>query len=166
MSGESEDKTIVSRGFRGPQACKLTGITYRQLDYWARTAVLTPSIADANGSGSQRLYSYADLLLLKLIKSLLDNGVSMSLVRRALDTARDLIKREPHTLEYLVVNKTSVLVRDGSDIVDLVRSGQLHFGFFISLEELGNDLMNEISLLPGPSDSRQLGLFTSPSVAS
>ena len=64
-------------GFRGPQVCTLIGITYRQLDYWARTGLLRPSIADARGSGSQRVYSYTDVVELKVIKQLLDAGISL-----------------------------------------------------------------------------------------
>src|SRR5579863_8008037 len=75
-------------GFRGPQVCKLIGITYRQLDYWARTGLLRPSLADAKGSGSKRLYSYRDLLELKVIKQLLDAGVSLQSARRAVDCLR------------------------------------------------------------------------------
>ena len=62
-------------GYGGPQVCTIVGISYRQLDYWARTDLVRPSVADANGSGTQRLYSYRDLVQLKVIKSLLDAGV-------------------------------------------------------------------------------------------
>ncbi|HZO59841.1 MAG TPA: MerR family transcriptional regulator, partial [Solirubrobacterales bacterium] len=71
-------------GFRGPQVCKIVGITYRQLDYWARTDLVRPSIADANGSGTQREYSYRDLVRLKVVKSLLDAGVKLDTARRAI----------------------------------------------------------------------------------
>src|SRR5881296_2031789 len=75
-------------GFRGPQVCKIVGITYRQLDYWARTDLLKPSISDAKGSGTQRRYSYTNLLELKVIKRLLDAGVSLQSARRAIDCLR------------------------------------------------------------------------------
>src|SRR5213596_1360145 len=75
-------------GFRGPQVCKIVGITYRQLDYWARTELVRPSLADARGSGTQRRYSYRDLVELKVIKSLLDAGVSLQLARKAIEYIR------------------------------------------------------------------------------
>ena len=70
-------------GFRGPQVCKIVGITYRQLDYWARTDLVRPSVMDANGSGTQRLYSFQDLVTLRVIKSLLDTGIALQRVRVA-----------------------------------------------------------------------------------
>jgi len=76
-------------GYRGPQVCKLVSITYRQLDYWARTGLLRPSIADARGSGTQRRYSYHDVLELKVIKQLLDAGISLQRARRAVECMRE-----------------------------------------------------------------------------
>ena len=76
-------------GFRGPQVCALVGITYRQLDYWARTGLLRPSIAEATGSGTKRRYSYHDVLELKVIKQLLDAGISLQSARRAVECLRD-----------------------------------------------------------------------------
>ena len=74
-------------GFRGPQVCSVVGITYRQLDYWARTGLLRPSIADATGSGSQRRYSYSDVLELKVIKRLLDAGLKLQQARQAVESS-------------------------------------------------------------------------------
>jgi DNA-binding transcriptional MerR regulator len=76
-------------GYRGPQVCTIVGITYRQLDYWARTDLIRPSLADARGSGTQRIYSYRDLVELKVIKSLLDAGVSLQSARRAIEYLRN-----------------------------------------------------------------------------
>ena len=76
-------------GYRGPIACSAAGITYRQLDYWARTGLIQPSIRTAQGSGSQRLYSFRDILVLKVIKRLLDTGVSLQNIRAAVDHLRD-----------------------------------------------------------------------------
>jgi len=72
-------------GFRGPQVCSIVGITYRQLDYWARTDLVRPSICDAKGSGTQRTYSFQDLVRLKVVKSLLDAGVKLQTARQAID---------------------------------------------------------------------------------
>ena len=75
-------------GYRGPSACQIAGITYRQLDYWARTSLVVPSIRSAAGSGSQRLYSFKDILVLKVVKRLLDTGVSLQNIRTAVDALR------------------------------------------------------------------------------
>src|SRR5665811_2552286 len=81
-------KSAAGEGFRGPQVCSLVGITYRQLDYWARTGLLRPSITDATGSGSQRRYSYGDVLELKVIKRLLDAGLKLRQARQAVECLR------------------------------------------------------------------------------
>src|SRR6266496_3395045 len=81
-------------GFRGPQVCKIVGISYRQLDYWARTDLIRPSIADARGSGTQRLYSYRDLVELKVIKHLLDAGISLKTARTAIEYLREHLGEE------------------------------------------------------------------------
>ena len=110
-------------GFRGPQVCKIVGITYRQLDYWARTDLLRPSISEARGSGTQRRYSYRDLLELKVIKRLLDAGVSLQSARRALE----LLRRSGTDVATanLVLNGTqSVLATSGEEIIDLLKGGQ------------------------------------------
>src|SRR5438094_7836732 len=83
---------ITEEGYRGPQVCSIVGITYRQLDYWARTYLLRPSIREARGSGTQRRYAYQDLLKLKVIKRLLDAGVSLQSARRALDCLRSCVE--------------------------------------------------------------------------
>src|ERR671934_1411979 len=81
-------------GFRGPQVCSIVGISYRQLDYWARTDLIRPSIADARGSGTQRLYSYRDLVELKVIKHLLDAGISLKTARTAIEYLREHLGEE------------------------------------------------------------------------
>ncbi|MEA2486353.1 MAG: hypothetical protein QOF16_7, partial [Actinomycetota bacterium] len=78
-------------GYRGPQTCKIVGVTYRQLDYWTRTGLVVPSLQAAQGSGTQRLYSFNDLLQLKVIKSLTDAGASLQKVREAIDYVRNEI---------------------------------------------------------------------------
>jgi len=117
MSPMAED------GFRGPQVCSIVGITYRQLDYWARTELLRPSISEAKGSGTQRRYSYQDLLELKVIKRLLDAGISLQSARRALDVLRQ--SGEEVITANLVLNGTqSVLATSGEQIIDLLKGGQ------------------------------------------
>ncbi len=114
----------VADGFRGPQVCKLVGITYRQLDYWARTNLLRPSLADAKGSGTQRVYSYGDLLELKVIKSLLDANVSLQSARTAVEYLRDNLGEEIASANLVLCGDTPLLVRDDGEIIDLVRKGQ------------------------------------------
>ena len=84
-----------SEGYSGPQVCRLVGITYRQLDYWARTGLSTPTLAAAKGSGTKRRYDYTDVLELKVIKSLIDAGVSLQRARRAVDCLRDRPRTGP-----------------------------------------------------------------------
>jgi len=111
-------------GFRGPQVCEIVGITYRQLDYWARTGLLRPSIAEAKGSGTQRLYSYRDLVELKVIKQLLDAGLSLRRARRAIDCLRGDVGADLSAASLVLGEASSVLARTGDDLVDLLRGGQ------------------------------------------
>ncbi|MGA8039116.1 MAG: MerR family transcriptional regulator, partial [Acidimicrobiia bacterium] len=76
-------------GYRAPQVCKVVGITYRQLDYWARTSLIRPSLQQATGSGSQRLYSFSDVVQLKVIKRLLDAGMSLKKIRSAVEILKE-----------------------------------------------------------------------------
>jgi DNA-binding transcriptional MerR regulator len=114
---------MAEEGFRGPQVCKIVGITYRQLDYWARTNLLRPSISEARGSGTQRVYSYRDLLELKVIKRLLDAGVSLQSARRAIQVLRGS-GSDVATANLVLTGSQSVLARSGEEIVDLLRGGQ------------------------------------------
>jgi DNA-binding transcriptional MerR regulator len=110
-------------GYRGPQVCSIVGITYRQLDYWARTDLLRPSVTEARGSGTQRRYSYNDLLQLKVIKRLLDAGLSLQSARRAIDCLRS--SGEDVAAANLVIDEGhTVLARTGEEIIDLLKGGQ------------------------------------------
>ncbi|HEY7947988.1 MAG TPA: MerR family transcriptional regulator [Acidimicrobiales bacterium] len=114
----------ASDGFRGPQVCTLVGITYRQLDYWARTGLLRPSIADARGSGTQRRYSYHDVLELKVIKQLLDAGISLQRARRAVECMRDGLGGDLAATNLVLVGTDSVLAHSDGEVVDLLKGGQ------------------------------------------
>lgn len=118
------DSSWEEIGYRGPQVCAIVGITYRQLDYWARTELLRPSLSDAQGSGSKRSYSYLDLVALKVIKNLLDAGVSLKTARKAIDYLRDHLGEDLATASLVIDENRSVLARNGEDIFDLVRHGQ------------------------------------------
>jgi DNA-binding transcriptional MerR regulator len=111
-------------GFRGTQVCALVGITYRQLDYWARTGLLCPSLADARGSGTQRLYSYHDVLELKVIKQLLDAGINLRQARRAIECLRTSLGEDLARANLVVGGDRSVLARSGEEIIDLLAGGQ------------------------------------------
>lgn len=114
---------MSEEGFRGPQVCDIVGITYRQLDYWARTDLLRPSISEARGSGTQRIYSYRDLLELKVIKRLLDAGLSLQSARRAIQVLRSS-GGELASANIVLSGSESVLARTGEEIVDLLKGGQ------------------------------------------
>jgi DNA-binding transcriptional MerR regulator len=111
-------------GYRGPQVCKIVSITYRQLDHWTRTELVRPSIAAAHGSGTQRLYSYRDLVELKVIKSLLDGGLSLQSVRKVIEYLRSNLGSDLASASLVIEGQKSVLARTGEEIVDLVRQGQ------------------------------------------
>jgi DNA-binding transcriptional MerR regulator len=111
-------------GFRGPQVCTIVGITYRQLDYWARTDLVRPSINDAKGSGTQRTYSYRDLVRLKVVKSLLDAGVKLQTARKAIDYLREDLGEDWATASLVLDGTNSVLARTDDALIDLVRHGQ------------------------------------------
>jgi DNA-binding transcriptional MerR regulator len=116
--------TPVDLGYRGPQVCSIVGISYRQLDYWARTDLVRPSIADARGSGTQRTYSYRDLVRLKVVKSLLDAGVKLQTARKAIDYLREDLGDDWATASLVLDGSNSVLARTDDALIDLVRHGQ------------------------------------------
>lgn len=122
MSQSKRDRAIAE-GYSGRKAAEVVGITYRQLDYWARTDLVRPSLADANGSGSRRRYSYRDLLELKVVKSLLDAGIRLESVRDAFAYLREHLGEDIVTVN-LVIRGGSVLVKSDEEIVDVLRQGQ------------------------------------------
>lgn len=113
-----------NEGFRGPQVCSIVGITYRQLDYWARTGLLVPSITAAKGSGTQRRYSYRDVLELKVIKQLLDAGLSLNSARKAIECLREDLGEDLASANLVINGTGSVLARSGEELIDVLRGGQ------------------------------------------
>jgi DNA-binding transcriptional MerR regulator len=111
-------------GFSGKKTAEIVGISYRQLDYWARTDLIRPSLADASGSGSRRRYSYRDLLELKLVKSLLDAGIRLEQVREVFAYVRENLDEDVTTVNLVLSGSRSVMVRTGEELIDLVRKGQ------------------------------------------
>jgi DNA-binding transcriptional MerR regulator len=113
----------MPEGFRGPQVCSIVGISYRQLDHWDRTGLLSPSLVRAKGSGTQRLYSYRDVVALRIIKQLLDAGVTLQRARRAIEFLR-FYGEDLSTASLVLGAADSVLVRDGEELLDLLKGGQ------------------------------------------
>ncbi|WP_019812622.1 MerR family transcriptional regulator [Saccharomonospora saliphila] len=129
-------------GYRGPAACQIAGITYRQLDYWARTKLVLPSIRTAHGSGSQRLYSFKDLLVLKIVKRLLDTGVSLQNIRGAVDHLRARGVRDLARVTLFSDGTTVYECTSPEEIVDLLQGGQGVFGIAVSgaMQEISGTL--------------------------
>ena len=112
------------RGYRAPDVVRIVGVTYRQLDYWARTDLVTPSVQDAQGSGSQRLYGFRDLVLLRSIRDLLDTGVSLQKVRVALEFLRENLKESPEGMTLVSDGSTILACSSDSEIIDALKQGQ------------------------------------------
>ncbi len=113
---------MSEEGYSGTKAATIVGITYRQLDYWARTDLIRPSLTDASGSGSRRLYSYRDLLELRVIKSLLDAGIKLESVRTAFEYLRTQIETDIVSA-HLVISGSDVILCDGEQLIDVMRRG-------------------------------------------
>jgi len=142
--GPTTDET--SMGYRGTTACKAADITYRQLDYWARTDLVVPSIRDASGSGTQRLYSFRDMVVLKVVKRLLDAGVSLQNIRKAIASLR---LRGVHDLAGITLISDGTTVyecRSPEEIVDLVQGGQAVFG--IAIGRAFSEIQGSLAELP------------------
>lgn len=137
---------MTTKGFRAPQVCNLVGITYRQLDYWARTGLITPSLQAASGSGTQRLYSFTDVIQLKVIKRLKDAGMSLTKIRLAIKTLREELGAESLSDITILVDGNSIIAaKSASEVVDVLRSGQGVFG--LAVAPLREELEAEIDEL-------------------
>ena len=111
-------------GYSGKRAADIVGISYRQLDYWARTDLIRPSLADAHGSGSRRRYTYRDLLELKLVKTLLDNGIKLESIRDAFSLMRDQLGDDVSSAKLVIAGNSAVLVRENDELIDVVNRYQ------------------------------------------
>jgi DNA-binding transcriptional MerR regulator len=118
-------------GYRGPTACSAAGITYRQLDYWARTGLVEPSVRPAHGSGTQRLYSFRDILMLKVVKRLLDTGVSLQNIRAAVGHLRERGIADLTEITLMSDGTTVYACTSPDEVVDLVQGGQGVFGIAV-----------------------------------
>jgi DNA-binding transcriptional MerR regulator len=139
--------TPAGIGYRGPTACSAAGITYRQLDYWARTGLVEPSVREASGSGTQRLYSFRDILVLKIVKKLLDAGISLQNIRTAIAT---LGSRETEDLAQITLMSDGTTVYECTstdEVVDLLQGGQAVFA--IAVGRHVRDVEGSLAQLPG-----------------
>jgi DNA-binding transcriptional MerR regulator len=130
------------QGYRVPEVQRLVGISYRQLDYWARTGLVRPSVKDADGSGSQRQYSFHDLLQLRIIKKLLDAGVSLQRVRKAIDFLKDHLKKSPQGLTLMSDGTRIYAFESPDEVFDLLQRGQGVFG--IAVDKVWSDLEGSV----------------------
>ena len=134
-------------GYRGPTACNAAGITYRQLDYWARTGLVEPSIRNAAGSGSQRLYSFRDILVLKVVKRLLDTGVSLQQIRTAVGELRERGIDDLAQITLMSDGASVYALTSPDEIVDLLQGGQGVFG--IAVGRVWREVEGSLAELPG-----------------
>jgi DNA-binding transcriptional MerR regulator len=139
-------------GFRGPTVHKLVGITYRQLDYWARTGLVTPSVRAADGSGTQRLYSFTDVVELRIIKRLLDAGVSLRQIRDAIGYLRKESGGKPLSDITLMSDGNRIYAcHSNEEVVDVLSNGQAVFG--IAVGRVWADTEGDLAHLPGDQPS-------------
>src|SRR5688572_27587081 len=131
-------------GYRGPQACKIVGITYRQLDYWTRTELVTPTLQEAQGSGTQRLYSSNDLLQLKVIKGLSDAGASLQKIRQAIEYVRDHVEDDWSKVTIVADGGGVYACTEDSQVVDLLRSGQGVLGAVVAVDKVRDQLQGTL----------------------
>lgn len=134
-------------GYRGATACSAAGITYRQLDYWARTGLVEPSIRTASGSGTQRLYGFSDILVLKVVKRLLDAGVSLQNIRSAVQHLRSRGVTELERMTLMSDGASIYECTSPDEIIDLLQGGQGVFG--IAIGKVWNEVEGSLSHMQG-----------------
>ena len=149
LFGEDLTEQDAGTGYRGTTACRVAGITYRQLDYWARTGLVEPSIRPATGSGTHRLYSFRDILVLKIVKRLLDTGVSLQQIRAAVTHLRE---RGVDDLAQITLMSDGASVYECTspdEVVDLVQGGQGVFG--IAVGRVWREIEGTLAQMPTES---------------
>ena len=139
--------TTPEIGYRGATACVAAGISYRQLDYWARTGLVEPSVRGAAGSGSQRLYGFRDILVLKIVKRLLDTGVSLQNIRTAVEHLRSTGISDLERITLMSDGASIYECTSADDIVDLLQGGQGVFG--IAIGKVWTEVEGSLSTLQG-----------------
>ena len=144
MTADGINEELV--GYRGVTACAAAGISYRQLDYWARTGLVVPSVRDASGSGTQRLYSFRDIVVLKVVKRLLDAGVSLQNIRVAVEHLRRRGIRDLAGITLFSDGTTVYECSSPEEVVDLLRGGQGVFG--IAVGRVWREVEGDLASLP------------------
>ncbi|WP_329609225.1 MerR family transcriptional regulator [Arthrobacter sp. ATA002] len=154
----TEDLPVLDEdaGYRGPTACKAAGITYRQLDYWARTGLVEPAVRGASGSGTQRLYSFRDILVLKVVKRLLDTGVSLQQIRTAVEHLRERGVEDLAQITLMSDGASVYECTSADEVIDLVQGGQGVFG--IAVGRVWREVEGSLAQLP----SERVGEHTFP----
>ncbi|MEU6663887.1 MerR family transcriptional regulator [Streptomyces sp. NPDC046821] len=142
-----DDATPEQVGYRGPTACAAAGITYRQLDYWARTGLVEPSVRPAHGSGTQRLYSFRDVVVLKIVKRFLDTGVSLQNIRTAVQHLRERGFRDLERMTLMSDGATVYECSSPTEVHDLLQGGQGIFGIAVGV--VWRDVESALSQLHG-----------------
>lgn len=158
LFGDELPDLDTETGYRGPTACRAAGITYRQLDYWARTGLVEPGVRAAHGSGSQRLYGFRDILVLKVVKRLLDTGVSLQQIRVAVSALRERGIDDLAGITLMSDGASVYECTSAEDMFDLVQGGQGVFG--IAVGRVWREVENDLLSLPGvnPADDAALAL--------
>ena len=146
LFGEKLPASPEDVGYRGPTACTAAGITYRQLDYWARTGLVEPSVRPASGSGSQRLYGFRDILALKIVKRLLDTGISLQQIRAAVAYLREQGAGDLAQVTLMSDGASVYACTSPDEVVDLLQGGQGVFG--IALGRVWQEVEGTLADLP------------------
>jgi DNA-binding transcriptional MerR regulator len=139
---------VDEQGYRVPEVCRIVGISYRQLDYWARTGLVRPTIRDAGGSGTQRLYSFQDLLQLKVVKNLLDAGIALQQIRKAIEYLRET-KQSLHGVTLMSDGNRIYTPESPEAVIDLLSKGQGVFA--IAVDKVATDLEGSLARSKKPS---------------
>ncbi len=162
MALDIGEGALERQGYRGPTVCKIVGVTYRQLDYWARTGLVEPSVRKAGGSGTQRIYSFDDVVRLRVVKRLLDTGVSLQKVRLAIEELRARGRSLAETT--LVSDGVSVYAMDDDrQLLDLLKRGQSVFA--IALDPVVDELRGEVTAFPTEAIHPEDTVVPAPEVA-
>ena len=151
LFGDPLPELDTSTGYRGPIACRVAGITYRQLDYWARTGLVEPTVRGARGSGSQRLYSFRDILLLKVVKRLLDTGVSLHQIRIAVEALHERGVEDLTAITLMSDGASVYECTSADEVIDLVQGGQGVFG--IAVGRVWHEVEGTLARFPTDSAS-------------
>ena len=150
------DSTVSDEiGYRGATACSAAGISYRQLDYWARTGLVEPSVRTATGSGTSRLYGFRDILVLKIVKRLLDAGVSLQNIRTAVNHLRNRGVTELESVTLMSDGASIYECASADEIIDLLQGGQGVFG--IAVGKVWHEVEGSLASLQGEINGVTVG---------